>query len=282
MHHLTKQLGRCLVACAPVIGLAIACGPAAGASTAQPAKRVHIVHSAAALASARAELYKLLKRQHSTMRHVSTGATNLNGDWSGYGDTGSGFTKVSASWKEPTGKCGSSTTLAVFWVGIGGFRGTPFVQDGTAIECSGGSAFYFSWWEIDPTDPVQAVGSTVQPGDSISASVTRSGTSYTFKLTDSTTPGNSFSRKETCSGCNTSSAEWIGLAPNTGSVTALANFGTWRATSAKAATSTKSGTISSFTHDEFTFVDSSGKILAQPGALNSTGSAFSDIFKRST
>lgn len=283
MHGLTKQLGRCLAACGPVIGLAIAFGPAAGASTGQPAQQAHIVPGAAALASARAELYKLLKHQHATMGYVSGGAKSLDGNWSGYGDTGSGFTKVSASWKEPTAKCGSRATLASFWVGIGGFSGTPFVQAGTIAECSGGSPLYFSWWEVDPTAPVQAVGDTVQPGDSITASVTRSGTSYTLKLTDSTTPGNSFSQKETCSGCNTSSAEWIALAPTTGSgAAALTNFGTWRATSAKAATSTKSGTISSFTHDEFVLVDASGNILAQPGALNSTGNAFSNVFKRST
>jgi hypothetical protein len=283
MHGLTKQLGRCLVACAPVIGLAMALGPAAGASTAQPAKQAHLVHSAPALANARAELYKLLKHQHITMRYVSTGASSLDGNWSGYGDTGSGFTKVSASWKEPTAKCGASTTLASFWVGIGGFSSTPFVQAGTIIQCSGGSPSYFTWWEVDPTDPVQVVGETLQPGDSVSASVTRSAAAYTIKLTDSTTPGNSFSKKVTCSDCNTSSAEWISLAPTIGSAAAaLTNFGTWRATSAKVATSAKSGTISSFTHDEFALVDSSGNIMAQPGALNTTGSAFSDVFKKST
>ena len=59
----------------------------------------------------------------------------------------------------------------MFWVGIDGFTSGSVEQDGTLIECSGGRAFYFTWWEMFPTNSIQVVGSSVRPGDAISASV---------------------------------------------------------------------------------------------------------------
>jgi hypothetical protein len=42
-----------------------------------------------------------------------------------------------------------------------------------------------------------------------------------------------------------------------------------------------SGVISSFTDDEITMIDSSSRVKAQPGALNSSGNGFSVTFERS-
>jgi Peptidase A4 family len=295
MHGPTKQIARCLVACVPVIGLAMAFGPAAGASTAHATHHARASHSASAIAAAKAELYKILYKQHDqidwgTGAHSavvnSAGLTKVDStNWSGYADTGTGYKSVSAHWKEPTATCTSATSLAAFWVGIDGFTSDSVEQDGTLIECSGGSAFYFSWWEMFPTNDIQVVGETVNPGDSITASVTRSGTSYTLKLTDSTTSGNSFSTKQTCSSssCKDTSAEWIAEAPSSSTgVEPLSHFSVWTASSAKVATTSKTGVISSFTDDEITMVDSSNNVKAQPGALNSTGNSFKVTWKRST
>jgi Peptidase A4 family len=126
------------------------------------------------------------------------------------------------------------------------------------------------------------VGETVKPGDSISASVTRSGTKYTMKVTDSTTSGNSFTASDTCaaSTCKNQSAEWIAEAPSTSSgEVALPNFGTWTLSSATVKAGSKSGTIKSFPDDEITMKDSSPKNEAQPGALNSKGNSFKDVWK---
>lgn len=291
MHGLTKRVATCLVACAPVIGLAMAFGPAAGASTASTSHHARVTHSARAIAAAKAEIYKLLKSQHGRMdwyghqpaTSATPGLTQVQStNWSGYADTGTNFSKVSASWTEPTATCGTATSLAAFWVGIDGFTSSSVEQDGTLIECSGGTPIYISWWEMFPTNAIQIVGTTVAPGDKISASVTRSGTSYTLKLTDSTNTANSFSRTETCS-CSNTSAEWIAEAPSNGSgVLPLSNFHTWTARSAKVSTTTKSGVISSFTDDEITMVDSAGHVKAQPGPLNSTGNSFKVTYKRST
>jgi hypothetical protein len=204
-------------------------------------------------------------------------------NWSGYADTGSGFSKVTANWTEPTATCTSATSLAAFWVGIDGFSSGSVEQDGTLIECDGGTAFYFTWWEMYPSNDVQVVGDTLKAGDKISASVVRSSDSYKLTVKDSTHPANSFSTTQTCSDCANSSAEWIAEAPSSSSgVEPLAHFSKLTMGVASVSTTSKSGVISSFADDEITMVDTSGNVEAQPGPLGSNGKFFSVTWKRST
>jgi len=283
-----------LAACAPAIGLAIAAMPAASAAThtGHPATG-HLSALAKATIKARDYLRHLTVGQHGTDQRVPGHTRAINGltqvhstNWSGYADDntrGNTYTSLTANWTEPTGTCTSTTSLAVFWVGIDGFSSGSVEQDGTLIECSGGRAFYFTWWEMFPTNSIQTVGSTVRPGDSIHASVVRSGTSYTLAVTDSTTSGNSFSTTQTCSSCANSSAEWIAEAPsNSSGVLPLTNFHSWTASSATVKSGSTSGVISTFADDELTMVDGSGLVKAQPGALNSSGNGFTVTWERST
>jgi hypothetical protein len=173
--------------------------------------------------------------------------------------------------------------MAAFWVGIDGLSSSSVEQDGTLVECYLGTEYQYTWWEMYPTNSVQTVGSTVAAGDNITASVTRSGSSYALKVTDSTHPANSFSTTQTCSsGCANTSAEWIAEAPS-GSlgVYPLTNFGTWNVSRAAVAEGSKSGTISSFSDDKITMADTLGSTEASPSALSSGGSAFSVAWKSS-
>jgi hypothetical protein len=134
-----------------------------------------------------------------------------------------------------------------------------------------------------PANSIQVVGSALRPGDSITASVVRSNTSYTLAVTDSSHPANSFTTRQTCSSCANSSAEWIAGAPSGSSgVYPLSNFGTWTETSATVNTTPASGVIPDFTDDEITMIDSSGAIKAQPGDLNASGNDFSVAWKHSS
>jgi hypothetical protein len=134
-----------------------------------------------------------------------------------------------------------------------------------------------------PSNDIQVVGDTLRSGDHISSSVVRSGTSYTLKVTDSTRSGDSFSTKQGCSSCANSSAEWIAEAPSGSSgIYPLPNFHSWSETGATVKSGSKSGVISTFSDDEITMVDSSGKVEAQPGALNGSGNGFTVTWKRST
>jgi hypothetical protein len=256
-------------------------GTAAGASTAA-------TPSAQAAANARALLHNLSVGQHSANQRVAGHAAKIKGltqvqssNWSGYADTSTTFSTVSASWTEPSVTCsGRSTQLAAFWVGIDGYSSDSVEQDGTLAECYEGSLYQYTWWEMYPTNDIQVVGSTLGAGDSISASVVRTGTSYTLKVTDSTHTADSFSTTQTCSSCANSSAEWIAEAPSGSSgVYPLAHFNTWTASKA---TVNSTGVISSYTDDEITMVDSASRVEAQPGALNSGGNGFSVTWERSS
>ncbi len=104
-------------------------------------------------------------------------------NWSGYAATGSGFSSVTSNWTEPAVTCNSTNDLFAPWVGIDGY-GTPTVeQTGVATDCSSGSPVYQGWYEMYPAAPVY-YSDYVAPGDSMTATVTRSGTSYSLKLTD--------------------------------------------------------------------------------------------------
>jgi hypothetical protein len=286
MHRYPKLLVRCLTACVPAVGLLIGLGPAAGASTGS------VTPSAAAQQSAKNILEQYLSQHRGLLqrpsRHFSvpfasgTNAASDSTNWSGYADSGTGFTTVTAKWTEPKVSCGL-WDLAAFWVGIDGDGSSSVEQDGTMTMCLFGTAYNYSWWEMYPTNSVQIVGSSVSPGDAITATVVRSGTSYKLTVTDSTHPADSFTTTQTCSSCANSSAEWIAEAPSTlFGVSSLANFGTWSPSAATVKTTSKSGTISSFTDDAITMVDSSGTTEAQPGALNKTGNAFTDTWKASS
>jgi hypothetical protein len=272
---------RAVLACVPALGLVLLAGAGAASAARAPA------HSRTAV---RIALEHALAHWHPVFRAADGPNVKqvTSGNWSGYADdhsSGAKYSKVTGKWTEPKGTCGSAQSLAVFWVGIDGFTSQTVEQDGTIIFCPGGGAAaqYFTWWEMFPANNIQLVGGTVKPGDKISASVTRSGTRYTMKVTDSTRPANSFSTTQSCGSCANTSAEWIAEAPSGQSGQfPLARFGTWTLTGATVKAGSKSGTISTFPDDKITMVNSSGKTLAQPGALNSAGNSFKVTWKAST
>jgi Peptidase A4 family len=153
-------------------------------------------------------------------------------NWSGYADTAATagtFTGVSASWAEPAALCTAEQRLTGFWIGLDGFANQTVEQEGTLAYCFQGQPYCYTWWEMYPGDSV-TVGSAVQPGDLISASITRSGSSCTLSLTDHTTPGNSFSTVQTCatSTCLDQSAAWIAERPAFPiGITPLSKFSRW-------------------------------------------------------
>jgi hypothetical protein len=277
-----------LAAALPALAVIIGLGTSASATA---STTPHATNQAQAAAAARAAIRGIVAGwKHSpTLKatHHSTGIKGLSQvqstNWSGYADTGSGFSKVASSWTEPTGTCsGRTTSLAAFWVGIDGYSSSSVEQDGTLIECYLGTAYYYDWWEIYPVNSVQVVN-TVSPGDHITSTVTRSGTSYTLTVTDSTHSADSFSTTQTYASGANSSAEWIAEAPSGSSgVYPLTHFSTWSDASSSVTEGSRTGVISSFTDDEITMVDNSGAVKAQPSSLNSSGNAFTVAWERSS
>ena len=178
-------------------------------------------------------------------------ATTASYNWSGYYDSGATgtFTSVSGSWSEPATACTAEQRLTAFWVGLDGALTTDATveQTGTLAYCFEGRPYYYSWYEMYPSGSV-TVGSTVRPGDRISASVTRVGTSYTLKLTDLNTPGNNVNTTQTCAAnvCLDQSAEWIAERPAFAiGITPLSQFSPWVVFQASETANGTSGSIGS-------------------------------------
>jgi hypothetical protein len=296
----TKQLGCCLAVCVPVFGLFIGLSPAAGASTAARTARASTVqaaglasrharphYNARRLAAARLEALKFLKQQHPTLAQVGpsrptaaknggiTALTRADApNWSGYADTGKGYGSVSGSWTEPGISCAAGENSEdAFWVGIDGYNGSTVEQAGTEAECNNGHPFYDTWWEMFPSGPV-IVGTSLAPGDTIHASVTRSGSTYTLSVTDTNAPPDSFSVPFTRGGEANATAEWIAE----GSTNQLSDFHRWVLSDAVV----DGGAISSHPDNEVTMTDSSGAVEAQPTALNSADNGFTVFWVRGT
>lgn len=287
MKHRLSSSFRYLLAALLPLGVLVGVG---GFGTVASASTQPTAEQAAALA--KAAIRQLMIGQCATnhlmpghSQHQISGLTSVqNANWSGYADTGSAFGKVTGSWTEPSPTCSSQReSLAAFWVGIDGYSSNSVEQDGTLIECYHRRAYQYTWWEMYPTNAIQVVGSTLGAGDSITASVVRSGSSYTLSVTDSTRPADSFTTTQSCGSCANTSAEWIAEAPSGSSgVFPLAQFSPWTDSGSTVTEGSTSGVISSFTDDEITMVNSSGAVKAAPGPLNSGGNGFSVAWERAS
>jgi hypothetical protein len=156
-------------------------------------------------------------------------------NWSGYAADSGTYTSVSASWVQPTATCGSSgghrggsDLYSSFWVGLDGYSSDSVEQTGTDSDCDGSTPSYYGWYETYP-NPSYSFGDSVEPGDTIDASVTYEGSNeFVYTLADVTRDW-SVSTTQTESGAARSSAEVIVEAPcctASGGILPLADFGT--------------------------------------------------------
>ena len=233
----------------------------AAASHQGAARPAHVATAAKAELSAKARValtrmlregYKpsaeLVKPGEVNLKAGASGTTSVGSyNWSGYADsstTANTFTGVSATWRQPATQCSPEQELTAYWVGLDGYSDATVEQDGTLAYCFEGVAYYYTWWEMYPGASV-TVGSTVQPGDVIAASVERRGTSYTLALRDYTNPANSFSTVQSCTTCTNESAEWIAERPAFPiGITPLAYFRNWTPVGAVQTSSGAKGPIS--------------------------------------
>lgn len=174
---------------APAIGTAVACASLAllPAASATPAR--HTFGNGAATPGLAAAHFGHLGGPAKVKAAPSKPGYNINGyNWSGVVKTGSGFSSVTSTWTEPSVTCNSYNDLMAPWVGIDGYGSSTVEQTGVATDCSSGSPVYQGWYEMYPASPVYYSLSSypVRAGDRIVGTVTRSGTTYTLKLNNST------------------------------------------------------------------------------------------------
>jgi peptidase A4-like protein len=251
-----------------VLGTALATSAPASAAThptrvAQPGGTIQHLIRPGAPASA-----------HSGVRNQAE-STN----WSGYAADSGTYTSVSASWVEPTGSCTSATRYSSFWVGLDGYSSSSVEQTGTDTDCVDGSPQYYGWYETYP-NPSFNFGDTINPGDTISASVTyEGGSSFEYTLADDT-QGWSVSTQQSEPDAQLSSAEVIIEAPcctASGGILPLADFGTVHMSNA----TVDGSAIGNTDPEQIIMVDSSGQDKDTVSSLSS-GENFSATWERAS
>jgi Peptidase A4 family len=269
---------------------------------ASPSATVHVqsVDQRAKAAEAKAALLRYLKNGRPTVKLIRRSGlqpsrTNLRAaasagsyNWSGYASyssTQQAFSAVYGSWVVPKLFCSSEQRLASDWVGLDGYTDSTVEQDGTLGWCFQGTAYYYTWWEMYPASST-TVGTSVNPGDKISAKVTRSGTSYTLAVTDATTTGNSFSVTQSCaaSTCLDESAEWIHERPSFSiGVAPLASSFSWGLYGGSEVSGGTTGTIAGAPNvTALTMIDATSTYnLATPTALATSGKGFTVQYQNS-
>jgi hypothetical protein len=196
------------------------------------------------------------------------------------------FKDVKASWKVPSAHCNffkRETSVAGFWVGLGGINVQPLEQIGTLSECSGGMPFYYAVYEMLPAQPqAMRIFRLVLAGDPITAEVKYSPpNSFMLSIKDAAPfRGWSYSKSFTQSQMNgaLSSADWIVERPPTQNNLPLANFDIVNFTGCSAdGMSINDGTFI----DKFLMVGPNG-VLASTYDLNADGASFSVKWIRSS
>jgi len=288
------RLFRCLLvlsSAAVAAGSLMLGGEVAATTAAAPVSAVHPTanqQSARFLARARTALIGYLGTSHPLVGLVRpgipdsrlAGTSESSYNWSGYADvssTNGAFTEVSGHWKTPRVRCSKEDEISSAWVGIDGYNSPTAEQDGTISWCFEHEPTYFTWYEMYPAGSVK-VGAAVRPGDEITAKVTRSGTSYTLALTDSTHPVNSFSVTSTCAltTCLATSAEWIAERPAFAiGVAPLADYAHWALDDATETAGGHQGTISGQSPAKINMIDATNTYaLSTASGLTHGGSAF--------
>jgi Peptidase A4 family len=221
--------------------LAAALGASAAAASAAPRTDPATVANRAIVARAASDL-----------------PTSASTNWAGYAvaapdGTGSSFTSVTGTWKQPRVSCTAARpAYSAAWVGLGGADDGSLAleQIGTDADCTaGGAPRYFAWYELVPAPPVP-LNLRILPGDTITASVNVSGTGVLVQIKDRTRK-TSFTRQLDIASPDVSSAEWIVEAPSACTangaclVLPLANFGSVTFTKIATIGNRQPGTISS-------------------------------------
>jgi hypothetical protein len=225
-------------------------------------------------------------------------ARDVSSNWAGYVVTGAGFSSVTGTWVQPAIDCTSTgASASAFWVGLGGngSGSNALEQAGTSAECAAdGTAAYSAWYELVPA-PSITLPLAIEPGDTITATVTVAGTKVTMTVQNATS-GRSVTRIRRMAAPDTSSAEWIAEAPSLCSrngfcrTVTLSDFGKVRFTNASATAAGHTGSISdrAWTATAIQLVADPGPrgsgygryeaydatASAAPTALSSRGSAF--------
>jgi hypothetical protein len=204
---------------------------------------------------------------------AAAGSSSTSSNWSGYSATGGNYTSVTGTWTVPTVSASAQGADAT-WVGIGGIDANDLIQAGTQATASGGEVAYEAWIEMLPASS-RPVTLSVNPGDSVTVSITqKAAVAWTIAMKNNTT-GQRYSTDVTYRSSN-SSAEWVQEAPSVGRGTIpLDNFGTLYFSGATAVRDGKTLDLNALAAQAITMINGARQPLAQPSTIGADGQSFS-------
>jgi hypothetical protein len=207
---------------------------------------------------------------------VPVGA-NTSHNWSGYAATSGRYTGVSGTWTVPQPRVNGATGVGATWVGVGGVSSHDLIQAGTQdVAAGGGQAQFQTWIEMLP-QASQQVPLAVEPGDSVTVSITEqgAGTGQWQISMKNNTSGQTYQTGVTYASSE-SSAEWIEEAPSGSSgVLPLDQFNSVSFSAASAVQNDQTVDMSQACALAITMLNGNGQPLAVPSGIASDGASFS-------
>jgi hypothetical protein len=117
---------------------------------------------------------------------LAGGIRHSDQTWGGYAVTGAGpYTAITGRWVVPSLTCSNGRGDASPWIGIDGWANNTVEQIGIDLDCYGGRGSYHPWVEMYP-GPSDYFGAPVHAGDTLTASVSDSGGTWTLTEGDTT------------------------------------------------------------------------------------------------
>jgi hypothetical protein len=204
---------------------------------------------------------------------TATTSSSTSSNWSGYAANGGGYTSVTGTWIVPTVSLATSGADAT-WVGIGGIDTRDLIQAGTQASVSGGEVAYDAWIEMLPA-PSKTISLSVNPGDSVTVSITQKGAlDWDIAMKNNTTGGRFATTVQYRS--SNASAEWVQEAPSVGRGTVpLDDFGTLKFSGASAIKDGKTVDLRGSGAKAITMINGARQALATPSVIGDDGASFS-------
>lgn len=202
----------------------------------------------------------------------------------GYAVAGAAYTEVAGEWIQPAPVCTPKQLRSVAaWVGLSGRASRSLEQIGTQVDCLGGSvANHYAWFQVYPGSAVR-LSILIRPGDRVVATVSRSGPSFTFSISNASLGVAVSVTRPGVEAVDT--AGWIVEARRFDCTTAcaappLAPFGTISFGGLRATGSGQSGALgrAGWTTERIAMVGGNGTVKASPTAALQGGSAFAVVW----
>ena len=199
--------------------------------------------------------------------------TNRSLNWAGYVADGANITSVSGTWVVPPVDSENRLAADATWVGVGGIKNLNLIQAGTqAVVDPSGGVQYQAWVEGLPNES-KPVALAVNPGDTMSATISEESAGLWRISLRNLTTGKSYEMHMPYDSTH-ASAEWIQEKPMGNVSIALDEFHHADFLSASMVQQGVAMTPLEAHAHALTMVNAAGEVIAVPSMLDEHGSAF--------